>query len=88
MLPNHYVGRLLEASLREVGGYSYTPEEESFARQIVATLVEPGTIGSQEQVRDWIPTILGWIDRRSGCQLGCSDSPDPGSDVGPWNAGA
>ena len=59
MLPNHYVGRLLEASLREVGGYSYTPEEESFARQIVATLVEPGTIGSQEQVRDWIPTSSG-----------------------------
>ena len=59
MLPNYYVGRLLEASLREVGGYSYTPEEESFAAQIVATLAEPGTIGSQEQVRDWVPTSSG-----------------------------
>ncbi len=59
MLPNYYIGRLLEASLREVGGYSYTPEEESFAEQIVATLAVPGTIGSQEQVADWVPTSSG-----------------------------
>ena len=56
MLPNHYLGKLLDSSLREVGGFSYTPEEKSFAEQILPTLARPGTIGSQEQVREFVPT--------------------------------
>lgn len=55
MLPNHYLGKLLDSSLREVGGFSYTPEEKSFAEQILPTLARPGTIGSQEQVREFVP---------------------------------
>jgi aminobenzoyl-glutamate utilization protein B len=58
MLPNQHLGRLLDASLRKVGGYRYTPEEASFARQLADTLAEPGAIGSQERVREWSPYAL------------------------------
>ena len=56
MLPNHYLGKLLDSSLREAGGFRYTPEETSFAEQILTTLIQPGVIGSQEQVREWVPS--------------------------------
>ncbi len=55
MLPNHYLGGLLDSSLRGVGGFSYTAEEASFAEQILGTLTQPGEIGSQEQVQEWSP---------------------------------
>ena len=55
MLPNHYLGGLLDSGLRGVGGFSYTAEEASFAEQILSTLTQPGMIGSQEQVQEWSP---------------------------------
>ena len=53
LLPNETLGRLLEANLRTVGGFSYTPEEVAFAKEIQATLAKPRPIGSQENVEDW-----------------------------------
>ena len=53
LLPNEHIGRLLEANLHEVGGFSYTPEEVAFAEAIQQTLAQPKPIGSQEEVQPW-----------------------------------
>lgn len=37
-LPNDTLGRIVDANLRRVGGYHYTPEEERFAQAIAKTL--------------------------------------------------
>ena len=55
MLPNNYLGRLLFQNLNDVGGYTYTAKEQSFAEEIQKTLAEPKPIGSQEKVQPWQP---------------------------------
>jgi dienelactone hydrolase len=53
-LPNDTLGRIVDANLRRVGGYHYTPEEERFAQAIAKTLppvpanAGPSAIGAYE----------------------------------------
>ena len=46
---------LLDANLREVGGFAYAPDEIAFAEAIQATLAQPKPIGSQQDVQPWEP---------------------------------
>jgi aminobenzoyl-glutamate utilization protein B len=46
------LARVMNEKLNEVGGYSYTPDEEAFAKKIYATLAKPSVeIGSQAKVQ-------------------------------------
>jgi aminobenzoyl-glutamate utilization protein B len=53
VLPNHHLGKILYENLKNAGGVTYTPEEQSFAEKIHETLPAPGRMGSQEEVRPW-----------------------------------
>ncbi len=37
-LPNDTLGKIVDANLRRVGGYSYTPQEAAYAKSVAATL--------------------------------------------------
>jgi aminobenzoyl-glutamate utilization protein B len=51
LLPNHYLGKLLHGNLEEIGGVTYSPDEQSFAEAISKTLPVPKPLGSQEKVQ-------------------------------------
>jgi aminobenzoyl-glutamate utilization protein B len=52
LLANETLARVMYAKLGEVGGVSYTPEEQAFAQKIHATLLAPGEeLGSQSRVQ-------------------------------------
>jgi aminobenzoyl-glutamate utilization protein B len=64
MLPNEYLSGVMNANLERVGGFSYTPQEISFAEEIRKTLTDPPDvqIGSQETIR---PLRAGAINSSS-----------------------
>src|SRR5262249_526934 len=53
VLPNEYLSGIMNGHLSEVGGFTYTPEEQQFAEDLRKTLTEPPTValGSQEKVQ-------------------------------------
>jgi aminobenzoyl-glutamate utilization protein B len=64
VLPNESLSALMHKNLEEVGGFSYTPEEEQFAESIRKTLTEPPTaeLGSQQRVQ---PERIGAVGSAS-----------------------
>ncbi len=52
VLPNNTLARLVYDNMVAVGGITYTPEEDAFAREIRETLIEPNQpLGSQEHIQ-------------------------------------
>ena len=52
LLANDILARVMHEKLNEVGGFGYTPEEQSFAEKIYATLMSPSVeVGSHQQVQ-------------------------------------
>jgi aminobenzoyl-glutamate utilization protein B len=52
LLANETLARVMYKSLSEVGGITYTPEEQAFAQKIYATLISPtDELGSQSKVQ-------------------------------------
>lgn len=52
MLPNETLARVMHAKLQEVGGISYTPEEQAFAEQLYTSLTQPNMpLGSERSVQ-------------------------------------
>ena len=52
VLVNETLARMMDEKLREVGGIEYSADEQAFAEQIHATLVDPAyELGSQEKVQ-------------------------------------
>jgi aminobenzoyl-glutamate utilization protein B len=52
LLGNETLARVMNAKLNEVGGFTYTPEEQAFAEKIYATLISPTEeLGSEAQVQ-------------------------------------
>ena len=64
LLPNETVSRLLDASLREVGGFSYTVEEQAFAEAIQRSFRAPSLpSGAPEEIEDFgIYAVSGSTD--------------------------
>ncbi len=46
LMPNETLGKIMDANLRTVGGYTYTAEEKAFAEKVQKTL--PGTVPALE----------------------------------------
>lgn len=54
LLVNEPLAKMMDAKLRQVGGISYTPEEQKFAEQIHASFDKPDNkLGSQEEVQPY-----------------------------------
>jgi aminobenzoyl-glutamate utilization protein B len=54
LLANDALARVMNAKLNEVGGFTYTPEEQAFAAKIYATLMSPSVaLDSHENVQAW-----------------------------------
>lgn len=53
MLPNHTLGRAMDANLRRVGGETWTPQETAFAEQLAKAL--PGGGGDLNSVKTVAP---------------------------------
>ena len=54
LLANEALARVMNAKLNVVGGFTYTPEEQSFAEKIYATLMSPSVeLASHEKVQAW-----------------------------------
>ncbi|KCZ92824.1 amidohydrolase [Hyphomonas johnsonii] len=54
LLVNETLAKMMDAKLREVGGVTYTPEEEAFAEEIYKSFDKPGLpLGSQTQVQPY-----------------------------------
>jgi aminobenzoyl-glutamate utilization protein B len=51
-LPNDTLGRVVDASLRKVGGYSYTPEQARYAAEITKTL-PPGERAAPSEISEY-----------------------------------
>jgi aminobenzoyl-glutamate utilization protein B len=49
LLPNEVLARVMHKNLSIVGGYSYTPEEEAYAEQIIASFIEDKDYRGLEQ---------------------------------------
>lgn len=63
VLPNETLAAVQHRSLTKVGGVEYTPEEQSFAETIRATLISPPTpMGAQREVQ---PIKLGLVGSAS-----------------------
>jgi aminobenzoyl-glutamate utilization protein B len=60
VLPNEYLGGVMQANLERVGGFTYTVDEVKFAQDLRKTLTDPPdvAIGSQEKVQ---PMRLGAV---------------------------
>ena len=55
VLPNEVLARQVDANLRKLGGFDYSPEEQAFAETVYATLVEPSLeLGSQTRVQPYL----------------------------------
>jgi aminobenzoyl-glutamate utilization protein B len=60
LLVNMSLARMMDEKLREVGGIVYTPDEQSFAEMIHATLNEPGQdLGSEASILPFGVSSLG-----------------------------
>ena len=54
LLVNEPLAKMMDAKLRQVGGVSYTPDEQKFAEQIHASFDKPDNkLGSQEEVQPY-----------------------------------
>ena len=55
VLPNEVLAKQVDANLRKLGGFDYSPEERKFAESIYETLIEPSLqLGSQAQVQPYV----------------------------------
>ena len=55
VLPNQTLSRLVDQNMRQIGGISYSPAEQAFARQIRSTLLDPSQpLGSEEQIQPFV----------------------------------
>lgn len=70
MLPNEVLGRVMDKNLREIGGYTYSPEERAFAEKIQRTFVKPPGLENTQsiaafQLRDGIGSTdvadVSWV---------------------------
>lgn len=52
-LPNDTLGRVVDASLRRVGGYSYTPEQQRYADTIASTLPKGAAKGGPADIGEY-----------------------------------
>lgn len=50
MQPNEVLGKIMDKNLREIGGYTYTPEEKAFAEKIQTTFTKPPKLESTQSV--------------------------------------
>ncbi len=58
LLVNEPLAKMMDAKLRQVGGISYTPEEQKFAETIHASFDKPeNKLGSQEDVQPYDVTL-------------------------------
>jgi aminobenzoyl-glutamate utilization protein B len=58
LLVNEPLAKMMDAKLRQVGGVTYTPEEQKFAEGIYASFDKPGLpLGSQEEVQPYDVTL-------------------------------
>lgn len=58
LLVNEALAKMMDAKLRQVGGITYTPEEQKFAEGIYASFDKPGhALGSQEEVQPYDVTL-------------------------------
>ncbi|MEH6828789.1 amidohydrolase [Parasphingorhabdus sp.] len=58
LLVNEPLAKMMDAKLRQVGGVTYTAEEQKFAETIYASFDKPGnTLGSQEQVQPYTVSL-------------------------------
>ena len=54
LLVNESLARMMDSKLRELGGISYTAEEQRFAEQIASTFDNPrNELGSQEEIQPY-----------------------------------
>jgi len=54
LLVNETLAKMMDEKLREVGGVTYTKEEEKFAKKVYATLNQPRfAFGSQEEIQPY-----------------------------------
>ncbi|HTF21200.1 MAG TPA: amidohydrolase [Chryseolinea sp.] len=70
MQPNEVLGRVMDKNLREIGGYTYTPEEKAFAEKIQTTFTKPPRLETTQsvapfQVRDGVASTdvadVSWV---------------------------
>jgi aminobenzoyl-glutamate utilization protein B len=59
LLPNETLSRIVDASLRHVGGVTYSPDELDFAKKIRKTFSTSKPLGAQEEVEPYGPGRLG-----------------------------
>lgn len=65
LLPNETLAHAMHDTLREVGGVSYTPEEQAFAEKLYATLSAPNMeLGSHSEIQsfEWERPGIGSTD--------------------------
>jgi aminobenzoyl-glutamate utilization protein B len=84
ILPSTVLSRVSLRNLRELADLEYTPEEESFAREIQATLLDPSPVAGVAEV----------LDRTGAIDTGSTDVgdvswvvPTTGVDVATWVPG-
>lgn len=70
MQPNEVLGRVMDKNLREIGGYTYSPEEKVFAEKIQTTFTKPPKLETTQavaafQLRDGIGSTdvadVSWV---------------------------
>lgn len=70
MQPNEVLGRVMDKNLREIGGYTYSPEEKAFAEKIQTTFTKPPKLETTQavaafQLRDGIGSTdvadVSWV---------------------------
>ena len=55
VLPNEALAKQVDVNLRKLGGFDYSPEEQTFAETVYETLIEPSLeLGSQAQVQPYL----------------------------------
>ncbi len=55
VLPNEILAKRVDAILRDLGGFDYSPEEQAFAETIYESLIEPSLeLGSQARVQPYV----------------------------------
>src|SRR5262249_32854123 len=61
LLPNDYLGGVMHRNLERVGGFTYTPEEQTFAEDLRKTLTEMPTValGSQQTAQPLRTGVVG-----------------------------
>lgn len=58
LLVNEPLAKMMDAKLRQVGGVTYTAEEQKFAEGIYASFDKPGhALGSQEEIQPYIVSL-------------------------------